>query len=186
MYLKYRLISLGCCLVCNIAYTLALANSITPYNDPSVILLDVTNRGARVVSFELYSNPDGWSSVLQNIANGSEMWLKVAVALHSGSDAAISEMLTIAVGEGLAREPENVFRVALPEFDVESICDSLDVDDSRYNSYERAIEAINMRKAKVAALADPVLKGDGLQCIHALEESRKKLAAFYGINLQAN
>jgi succinylarginine dihydrolase len=184
MYLKYSLIFLACYLVCSIAHTLAIANSITTYNDPSIILSDVTNRSARVVLFELYSDPDGWSSVLENIASGSEMWLKVAVALHPDSDAALSEMLTIAVGEGLAREPENVFRVSLPEFELESICGSLDVDKSRYNSYERAIEAINMRKAKVSALADPVLRKDGLQCIHALEELKKKLAMFYGIDIK--
>lgn len=112
-----------CCFLYSVG-TLYATENITHqyYTEPVVILNDISNHGASVVAAELYSHHERWNIVLRNIAMGTELWLKVAVALHSGSDAAISEMLSLSVGEALENAPKNVFRIALPEFQLKSIC----------------------------------------------------------------
>lgn len=174
---------LACCFLYSAGSLSAAEN--TPrknYTEPASILADVSNRGACVVASGLYSDSEKWNFVLRNIATGTGLWLKVAVALHSGSDAAISEMLSLAVGEALEKAPENVFRIALPEFQLKLICGGPDVDDSRYDSYERAMEAIKRRQKKVSALADPDVRRLSEQCVQVLEESKEGMAKFYGIN----
>lgn len=174
---------LVCCFLCSAGSLLAAENTThKTYTEPNSILADVSKRGARIVASELYADPAMWNSVLRSIATGSKLWLKVAVVLHSGADAAISEMLSLAVGEALENAPENVFRFALPEFQLKTICGGPDVDDKRYDSYERAIAAIKRRQNKTSALVYPELKKLGRQCIQELEKSKAGVAKFYGIN----
>jgi len=171
-----------CCFLYNVDSVLAIENiTHKNYSETASILADVSNRGSRIVASELYSDPEKWNLVLRNIATGTALWLKVAVALHSGSDATISEMLSLAVGEALEKSPANVFRITLPVFQLKFICGGPDVDDSRYDSYERTIEAIKRRQNKVSSLADPELTKVGLLCIQALEASKEGLVKFYGI-----
>ena len=172
----------ACCFLYNVVSASAIENA-TDKNcsEPTSILADVSNRGSRVVASELYSDSKKWNFILRNIATGTEPWLKVAVALHSDSDAAISEMLSLAVGEALEKAPANVFRFALPEFQLKLICSAPDVDDSRYNSYERAIEAVKRRQNKISALTDPEVTKFGQQCNQVLEESKEGLVKFYGL-----
>ncbi len=181
-YSIFAVFLVGCFLCC--AGLLSAAENTTQknYTEPASILTDVSNRGARVVASELYSDSEKWNYVLQNIATATELWLKVAVALHSGSDAAISEMLSLAVGEALEKAPENVFRITLPEFQLQLICGGLDVDDKRYASYDSAVEAIKRRQNKVSTISDAELRKMSKQCIQVLEESKIGLASFYGVN----
>lgn len=150
------------------------------YKNPKAILAEVSKRGARTIVSELYDHPTGWNFVLKHIATGTKTWLKVAVALHPGSDAGASEMLDLSVGEALEKAPANVFSVILPEFQLQSICSGPDVDDARYNSYELAIKAIDRRQKRISAITDPKLKNVSNKCIQLLEVSKSGIARFYG------
>jgi hypothetical protein len=152
---------------------------ITYSRDPNSILREVSKRGAAIIILELYNNTEAWQTVLRGIATGTEPWLKVAVALHPGSDAGSSEMLGLSVGEALENEPENVFRIALGEFQLGSVCSGPDVDDPRYDSYELAMAAIKRRQQRVAAISDPRIKISRNKCIEILEESKVGISRFY-------
>lgn len=151
------------------------------YPAPSNILQDVSSRGSHIVASELYLDFEKWNYILKNIADGSEIWLKVADALNSESDAAISEMLSYAVGEALENEPLNVFRFAIPSFNLKLICSGPDIDDYRYNSYTKAMDTIIQRQKKISELHAPDIKPMCEKCIQMLEESKEGVASFYGI-----
>jgi hypothetical protein len=148
---------------------------------PELIIREVKSRGARIIVWELYDDPKTWHSVLQRISSGDESWLRVANVLRPGTDAGTSEMLTLAVGEALEHNPNNVFRIASKAFEVSAICGSPDVDDVRYDSYELSMKAISLRIDKVAAIKDPSLEKMCKECIHYLEASKKGISDFYGI-----
>lgn len=151
------------------------------YKDPKSIIRKVSERGAQIVVAELYSKDEMWSFVLRNIATGAEAWLNVAITLHHGSDAGASEMVTLSIGEALESLPENVFRIALKEFPLKSICSGPDVDDKRFDSYELSMAAINRRERRISAISNSNLKEVGKECINYLEEAKVGIKKFYGI-----
>jgi hypothetical protein len=157
-------------------------NSTEDYSNPKIIIDDVHRRGAKEVVFELYSKPAIWNSIMHNIALGTESWLKVAVAIHPGTDAATSEMLNLNIGEALEKSPENVFRFTLPVFQLENICSAPDIDDNRYSSYDAAIKTIELRQRYVSNITDSELMKFRNECIQLLEKSKDGIAQFYGIS----
>jgi hypothetical protein len=156
-------------------------NRISYHLKPELIVYEIESSGARAVVNELYSDWDVWDFVLKKIGSGDESWLKVAVALHPGSDAGSAEMLNLAVGEALEHNPENVFKITLNEFRLNSICSGADVDDARYNTYELSLEAINVRIQKVSSVKAPSFESTKKECIRNLEKSKDYLADFYGV-----
>lgn len=132
----------------------------------------------KVVS-SLYNDNDKWNILLRYIASGDIEWLKIAVSLKEGSDAGSSEMLSLAVGEALEHNPENVFKFALGSFKLNVICGGPDVDHIRYDSYELSIEAINKRIQKVSAIKDKNLMDKCNECLKYLSEAKKHVKRFY-------
>jgi len=179
---RRSLLCLGLILFCNSTGTIA-GNDETSGNDmnPKALLYNISTQGAKTVAIRLYADPKSWDYVLHQIATGKESWLKVAVALHPGTDAGSREMLSLAVGEALESSPENVFRIALPEYQMVYICDGPDVDDARYDSYELSMKAIKRRQDRVAAISDPALMTIGKKCLQELERSKSEIAEFYGV-----
>ncbi len=157
------------------------AKIINYYSKPELVTREIESRGAMAIVSELYGNDKAWHSVLQKIASGDESWLRAAIALRNGADAGASEMLALAVGEALEHNPENALKIASQAFGLKEICGGPDVDDVRYDSYDRAMKAINLRIEKVSAAKDRSLKKICKECIHYLEASKKSISDFYGI-----
>jgi hypothetical protein len=151
------------------------------YVTPESVIRATESRGASAVVSELYGNEEAWHSILRAIAKGNEAWLKVAVALRSGADAAASEMITVTIGEALEHNPEAVFKITAKTIGIAAICSGPDVDDIRYNSFALATKAINRRIARVAAINEPSQLSASKKCIQYLEASRKGIATFNGI-----
>ena len=145
---------------------------------------DIKVLGAKKVCISLYDDEKKWYDLLRKIASGNEEWLKVAINLREGSDAGASEMLSLAVGEALEYNPENVFKFALNSFEINVICDGPDVDDKRYDSYELSIKAINKRIKKVSSVKDRNLQDKRNECLRLLSEAKKPIANFYQVNKQ--
>lgn len=178
---KWLLLCCGMMMLCGCNIAAAGSREATGNNmDPRVLLDDVAKRGARAIVSKLYTAHDTWNDVLRHVATGDETWLRVAVALHPGTDAGSSEMLTLAVGEALEFSPENVFLITLPEFSLKYVCSGPDVDDIRFNSYELSMSAIKRRQNRISAMTNPELSKLGKECIHDLEEAKIGIAAFYG------
>lgn len=93
-------------------------------------------------------------------------------------------MLSLAVGEALEHNPENVFRFALDSFEINVICGGPDVDDQKYDSYELSIKAINNRIQKVSSVEDISLKEKCNECLRHLSEAKKHIANFFQVNEQ--
>ena len=140
--------------------------------------------GPKKVCNSLYDDKTKWNSLLKYISSGDEKWLKVAVNLREGLDAGASEMLSLAVGEALEHNPENVFKFALNSFEINVICGAPDVDDQRYDSYELAIKAINKRINKVSSVKGRNLKEKCNECLRHLSEAKKHIANFFQVNEQ--
>jgi hypothetical protein len=149
---------------------------------PESLLQEIKSKGAGAVVFKLYDDSNTWNYILKKIATGDRSWLGIAVALHPGSDAGSSEMLTLAVGEALEHNPLNVFQIAPKDYQLSFICSGPDVDDNRYDSYELSMKAINLRIKKVAAIKEPSLMNMSKECISFLEESKKGIAQFYEVD----
>ena len=152
------------------------------YSKPESIISEVKLRGAKSVVVDLTKDWNVWDSICDKVATGNSTWLKAAVALQPGTDAGSSETMDLALGEALEHSPENVFRIAIPVFEIESICSGPDVDSSRYDSYELSLKAINLRIKKVAAIKNQKLKEMSKDCIKHLEESKKGVAEFYEVD----
>ncbi len=181
--LSIFVIILVCLLLC-IGTRVSLATGITPvsyYENPDLIVGEVSKRGAGVVVSELFDCRKKWDFVLRQIATGDKSWLRASVALHPGSDAGASEMLTLSVGEAIEKQPENVFQIALGEFRLESICSGPDVDDIRFDSYEDSIRAIERRQKRLSMISDPNIQKLGKDCMRLLEDSKSRIAEFFGV-----
>lgn len=146
---------------------------------------DILILGPKKVCNSLYGDEKKWISLLRNIASGDEKWLKVAVSLKEGSDAGSSEMLSLAVGEALEHNPENVFKFALDSFEINVICGDPDVDDKRYDSYKLSIEAINRRIQKVSSVNDKNLQPEYKKCLQHLSKAKNNIAKYYQVNEQS-
>jgi hypothetical protein len=185
--LKFNTVSINGKRVCLILLALltllepsiSLSKPLSYYNDPKLIIAEASKRGAGTVVSELYSNPTEWIFLLRQIATGSDAWLKVAVALHPGSDAGASQMLALSIGEALENAPENVFKIVLGEFHLNLICGAPDLDDPRYGSYELAMEAIKKRQTRISAVTDSKLRAICNECIQLLEKAKDDIAMFY-------
>jgi hypothetical protein len=152
------------------------------YSNPDSIIAEVNMRGAASVVADLTRDWNVWDSICDKVATGDQAWLKAAVALHPGTDAGSSEMMDLALGEALELNPENVFKIAMPTFELEFICSGPDVDNPRYDSYDLSIRAINLRIKKVSAIKDSKLKKLSKGCVGHLEESKEGIAQFYEVD----
>jgi hypothetical protein len=158
--------------------------------EPKSIMHEIESRGANVVVQELYSNfGNVWLKVesspwylviLKKIASGDESWLKTAVALRPGTDAAETETLDSAVGEALEHNPVNVFKITLKVFSIREICGTIEYDDPRFNSYEHAMKTINLRIHKVGSIRS--IESAVTECIQYLEATKEDIAHFYEVN----
>lgn len=175
------------CLFISVALSSKLPAESKNFNyhlDPQAIIDQISKRGAAQVVRELYDDYEKWYSVLRKVASGNEAWLKVAVALRPGTDAGTTHMLKKTVGEALENAPENVLRIVPQSISLRSICGGPDIDDSRYDSYELSMKAINLRIEKVASVKNPALENTCKECIQYLEASKKGIARFYGVSTQ--
>jgi hypothetical protein len=129
---------------------------------------------------KLYGDPDRWSDLLRQIASGKDEWLKLAVDLRAGSDAGTSAMLKYAIGEALENAPEIVLKSGVDECNLADICRGPDIDDSRYSSYEKALNAVNRRIEALGRIQNQSIDTKRNFCIQKLKESIPHLQHFFG------
>lgn len=136
-------------------------------------------KGASTALRQIYESEKQWRELLRNIATGRVNWLNVANELRAAADAGGREQLELAVGEALEHRPSNVLRVAFPVFGV-SVCGGPDIDDARFDSYERSIRAIVKRRKMLSQIPAPNLRRARDLCMGELELSKVDIARFYG------
>ena len=153
----------------------ALANS-TVVQD---IVVSIRESGASKTLQRLYRNHDKWDEFLSRVANGDRESLVVAIQLYEVSDGGSAEQIELAAGEALEHQPRVVFEIAGPVIGIEAICGGPDVDDERYDSYERSMAAIERRIGMVSAVADPRFASARDQCVHELQTSKSGIARFF-------
>ncbi len=172
-------------------FIIVMAITIQTYNiwaeelSAKSIQKDIKVLGSKKVCNSLYDDEKKWNRLLRNIASGDEKWLNVAVRLKEGSDAGSSEMLSLAVGEALEHNPENVFKLTLGNFDINIICGGPDIDNKRYDSYELSINAINKRIQKVSSVNEKNLQSKCKECLQHLSKAKNSIAKFYQVNDQS-
>lgn len=148
-------------------------------NDLSNVL---TTECPKTIINNLYHNTNVWNSILRNIATGKLEWINVAVNLKKWSDAAASEMLNLSVGEALGHAPEYVLLEATKVFKLDDICNCPDIDDDRFATYDKALQAIEQRIMALEKVDSEELVNGREYCIQKLQESKSHLRQFFGID----
>jgi hypothetical protein len=152
------------------------------YLTSSELLGRIQKGEAKEILAQLYSDETAWYDLLEKIATADPEWLQVANGLKKAADAGASVELDAAVGEALYNAPDKVLKNSLSVFSMDAICGAPDIDDTRFDSYQLASHEIDRRKAALEQLTNPELSADIQECIQRLEESRKDVARFYGVN----
>ena len=157
----------------------AMNSSRTPALTVATATHIIREKGASGALRQFYEDDRQWPQLLHGIATGRTSWLDIANELQPASDAGARVQLQFAVGEALEHRPANVLRIALPIFGM-SVCGGPDVDDSRFDSYELSIRAIDKRKRTLAQVQSSSLHLVRDRCIQELESSKSGIARFYG------
>jgi len=140
----------------------------------------MATQGVKATLQRLFDDQQEWPEVLAGIATGTPAWLDIANTFHAVADGASSEQLESAVGEALEHHPTNVLSIAVPNFALEAVCTSPDVDDPRFDSYDLSIAAIERREAKLRLVRKPTLVALRDSCIAELEKAKGYAAQYYG------
>lgn len=161
--------------------SLTYAESDKYYDDPKSMIAEINRKGADAVVREIYNDFNTWYSLLRNIATGEKLWLEVAVALQPGAQGGAYDMLRATLGEALENNPENVLRITGYKYGTAFICGAPDIDDTRFGTYELALNAIKIRQEKVRTIKNPKLNELGEDCIKSLELSKGHIARFFSV-----
>lgn len=167
-------------LVASFLSTATMADSVLT---PADITAQINTVGARAALEAIYNNEKKWPQVLSGISTGTRDWLIVANLLRPASDSGSSEQLGLAVGEAIEHHPENVLSISVAVFGIGDICSGPDVDDKRYNSYKFSMAAIEKRQEMLRKVNDTKLRVLRDSCVFSLENSKKGIAHFYGVEL---
>jgi hypothetical protein len=137
------------------------------------LLADVSSRGASKIVEELYAPGGRWPEVMAKISGGSADWLKVAVALHPGTDAGASEELDQAMFLALGVAPEAVLRLLEQhEFSVEYVCSSnISVD----YPVDQSTQFVNDRLKALDRVKEASLSNIKGQCELGLQQALRDL-----------
>lgn len=124
---------------------------------PKALLEEVRLDGARAVVQRLSMQDAQFGRILGLIEAGDDDWLRVAAALHSGSDAAYSLALHYAVAHAIPHNPSGVMELVGRPFPLDMVCTSpfIEPDPGVAERYQAqalsALRTVRGRLAKVAA-----------------------------------
>jgi hypothetical protein len=138
--------------------------------EPLEIRRAIKGIGARAVLIDIYEDWDEWDALLDHIVQGNREWLEIANLLKPVSDAGASEMLDIAVGEALERQPEYVLTVALKIFDLDLVCAAWEYGMPGYETPEQAIGMLEARIESLERLKDNELLPVRNECIEVIRD----------------
>lgn len=144
--------------------------------DPASILTEIKEKGAKSVFGEL-KDGGGWLEVLNGIESGAKPWLDVAVKIHPATDAGPSEMLHLAAGVALAKNPADVLLLAIPTLPIEGVCGFSDMSDPRYDTKEKTLLYLNERIKNVRSLNQPGIAGVRDKCLDVLEKTKSEIVS---------
>jgi len=137
---------------------------------------EIKMHGAKQEVNRLSTNPTLWKLLIDSVEHGQKEWVSVAEVLLRGADAGSSEALEAALGVTLLVNPKQILmRIGL----IHSACQGPDVDDPRFNSYEKAFKSTQMRIEKVSTVNDSNLVAARNQCLDLLKASLQGTNDFF-------
>lgn len=141
----------------------------SPHVDAADILQEIRASGAAKVVARLYDSGALWNGVLARIGQGSDDWLKVAVALHPGTDGGAAEELNEAIFFALATAPKKVLELLrIHEFNVDFVCSSnVSVD----YSFAESRQFIDERLRVLGQTHEPALAQITALCTRGLQQA---------------
>jgi hypothetical protein len=150
----------------------------TPANATGPIAHD----GARQVLAEIYADEAQWNSLRAKIASGDQASLEAGIEFYLSADGGAREMLASSLGEALKSAAVSVLSLAKQNnISLGSVCQGPDVDDDRFNTFERAVEEISERERALAAVSQNEFKVERETCLEDLKQARIGLAKFFEI-----
>jgi hypothetical protein len=169
MLVSSRQATLGLFLLCT---AVAVAGESTPI-EPSALLHKLEGSDAQHVVEKLSDTQ--WNFILKNIETGEKPWLDVAVSLHRRTDAGESEMIALAVGNALVKNPFGVLRGAIGEMSADSVCGYPDMSDKRTDSQEKVTAYLDARIQAVGKVDAKDVAGQRDKCLQILQTTRQQV-----------
>jgi hypothetical protein len=161
--------ALGLLLLCA---AVAVAEEATPI-EPAALLQKLEGSDAQHMVEKL--NDRQWNVILENIETGEKPWLDVAVSLHRRTDAGQSEMVTLAVGNALVKNPDGILRTAIGEMSVESVCGYPDMSDHRTDSQGKVVAYLDARIQALRKVDAKEVSGRREKCLETLQTVRRQV-----------
>jgi hypothetical protein len=140
---------------------------------------EILKNGIRNEVDSMYLDGVKWRNLLKNISKADSAWISIGLILSDSSDAAAAESIHQAFGESLERDPSRILGQIDSAGYIYGVCGGPDVDDPKYNSYERAMKAIEKRTLKLKALKKIEFQSKIETCIEELEKSKRGIRKFY-------
>ena len=123
-----------------------------------------------------WSKDGTFDRVLEGMETGRPEWLRLGVSLHGGTDAGYSEMLTLAAGVALEREPKAALSIWGVHDGVAGMCGYPDLSDPKTNTPQKAAAYIDARVRAVAGIRSALAK----ECLSVLKRTRKEIVSNNG------
>jgi hypothetical protein len=146
--------------------------------EPTALLRKLEGSDGRHVVEKL--NDNQWNFILKNIETGEKRWLDVAVSLHRRTDAGRSEMVALAVGNALVKNPSGVLHSAIGEISVESVCGYPDMSDHRTDSQQKVVGYLDARIQAAGKVDDKEVAGQRDKCLETLQSTRRQVMSANG------
>jgi hypothetical protein len=146
--------------------------------EPNTLLQQLQSTDAQAVVRKLTDAQ--WNFILNKVETGKRQWLTVAATLHRHTDAGESEMLTLAMGKALRRNPTEVLRIVTGEVTAKEICGYPDMTESDTNSKEKVAAYLDSRIAAVEAVSEKALIGRRNECLEIMRETRREVMSTSG------
>ncbi len=141
--------------------------------EPSVVLRNLQGNDAQSVVKKLTKAQ--WNFAIKSIETGETPWLEVAVSLHRFTDAGESEMLSLAVGSALVKNPVGVLRTTIGEMSVEGVCGYPDMSDHRTDTQEKVVAYLDARIQAVGKVATKDVAEQREKCLVTLQSTRREV-----------
>lgn len=101
---------------------LPLCFSVFAHPTPEILTKEIENQGAKAIVAGLYANEEKeWQYVTTKISKGETSWLRVALLLAAGTDAASAETLSSAVALAIPHNPDGVVNIMTDRYTTLSV-----------------------------------------------------------------
>jgi hypothetical protein len=134
----------------------------------------IRSKGTKAALAELTADEARWDELTDEMAKGSEQWLRILRDLYKVADGAAAMDLGIAASEALGTAPKTVFEILEPSMGLDLLCNN---DSSVGTNLAGALRLIDARRTAVRAIHDDTMGKKRDKCLALLDELESSMRA---------